>query len=203
MKISRRNLKAIWAKSSWLLSLVVAIAVSPAYSDIGDLGPGGGFIFFESEDGLHGLEVAPTNVEGKFIWGCLDASVVGVDDVLFDISDSRSGEQNTVIIAAECGPDSAAAAADNYEIKGVDDWYLPNKDELDLMYHSVGNGCGSENTPILGCKNVAELPNGWYWSSTEYEGGLEAWNQELHGGGFDHSLKKFKLNVRAIRVFKK
>lgn len=203
MKICRRTVKTIWARSGWILSLVTASAVVPAYSDMGDRGPGGGIIFYESEDGLHGLEVAPSNVEGKFAWGCMNTSVAGVDDVLFDVLDSQSGEQNTLLIAAACGPDSAAAAADNYEFQGVDDWFLPNKEELDLIFHSVGQGCGSESTPISGCKNVAEFPEGWYWSSTEYKGGREAWNQEMWGGGFDHSPKKIKLKVRAIRVFKK
>ena len=48
----------------------------------------------------------------------------------------------------------------NYRKDGYDDWFLPNKDELDFLFES----------------NVIENPSIWYWSSTEYNS-TDAWFQ--------------------------
>ena len=49
-----------------------------------------------------------------------------------------------------------------YTASGYSDWYLPNKDELILLYNTLGQD--SEN--IFGF-NIAGGTTSWYWSSTE------------------------------------
>lgn len=186
-----------------LVGLVVIVGVTSSFTlcaDIGDTGPGGGIVFYESDDGLHRLEAAPINLEGKFSWGCLGENVADVDDVAFDAKDSQSGKHNTPLIAAACGSDSAAAAASDFSFGGFEDWFIPNKDELKLMWRAIGLGCEFSDQAPPGCVNVAEIPKGWYWSSSESDS-EKVWNQELHGGGIDRSARNIKLRVRVIRSF--
>jgi len=84
---------------------------------------------------------------------------------------------------------------------GKDDWYLPSKDELNLMYVNLKS------------RNFGNFENKWYWSSTEFEDkanfdstGFEAvWVQSFEDGEkvtYDVGIKRFKNNVRAIRLAK-
>ena len=75
-------------------------------------------------------------------------------------------------------------------IDGKTGWRLPNKEELNEIYHS-------EN----------DFENRWYWSSTEYDDsyawGQQAWSQDLgqdYGKGIDG--KNGGNYVRAIRDLK-
>ena len=43
--------------------------------------------------------------------------------------------------------------------QGYNDWYLPNIEELELMYNTIGQGAD----------NLGNFKNVFYWSSTEYE----------------------------------
>jgi hypothetical protein len=83
----------------------------------------------------------------------------------------------------------AARIADNYvSPSGHDDWFLPSKDELDLMYtrlHKVGLG---------------DLDNGGYWSSSDTVSNL-TWFQFFHSGDQSYGSKNFALRVRAVRTF--
>jgi len=85
------------------------------------------------------------------------------------------------------------------------DWFLPSKDELNLMYKNIGPGAAKPLTNIGGFKphNNYNLHN--YWSSSENTGHY-AWSQGfgsgLFGGGFQYNW--FKVNtfyVRAARAF--
>jgi hypothetical protein len=69
---------------------------------------------------------------------------------------------------------------------GFDDWYLPTKNELELVYTQIG---------VLG--NF--LPS-YYWSSSEHSGDL-AWSVGFSSGVPDYRGKNFSLRVRAVRAF--
>ena len=43
-------------------------AIVPTYA-IGDIGPAGGWVFYVTDDGLHGLEAAPVD-QANAAWGC-------------------------------------------------------------------------------------------------------------------------------------
>jgi len=99
-----------------------------------------------------------------------------------------TGEQNTIDIEAGCT--TAGTAADicaNLSLGGYSDWFLPSKDELNLMY---------TNLEVYGVGSFNGLT---YWSSSESDDYL-AWHQSFLG----HQYSNFKYNnlrVRAVRAF--
>ncbi len=149
---------------------------------IGDSGPAGGVVFYISDGGIHGLEVAPEDLSVDAEWGCYGEIIDGADG--FKVG---SGEQNTIDIIAACSSaDIAANLARDYVLDGYADWFLPAMDELNLLYYlrNVGGG----------------FTNGNYWSSTEYSH-FYAWVQNFGSGGQSIIEKNTILKVRAIRSF--
>ena len=102
-----------------------------------------------------------------------------------------TGTSNTTtIISAQGGTPTnyAAGLARAYAGGGYDDWFLPSKDELNLLY--------------LQRAAVGGFTTDWYWSSTEYDNNnaLEQYFDDV--GGFQSiSFKDFPYSVRAVRAF--
>ena len=154
---------------------------SGPYFFIGEVGPAGGIVFYVTANGLSGLEVAPSAGAGA-TWGCEGVELAGADETALG-----TGAQNTEDILAGCGESGIAARfADNYTINGFDDWFVPSKDELDLLYQlrNVIGGFDSIN----------------YWSSSEYDNN-QAWRQAF-STGFQGPLAKSNFyRTRPIREF--
>lgn len=150
---------------------------------IGDTGPAGGIVFYidyVDATGAHGLEAAPVDL-AKVVWGCNGISIAGTSAAI------GTGAANTTKIVAGCAAaNTAAKVVDAYSLNGFDDWYLPSKDELALLYaqKAVVGGFAS---------------NG-YWSSTEHDSGY-AWIQNCNLGVPDHNGKGGAMLVRAVRTF--
>ena len=148
-------------------------------NNLGKKGPAGGVIFYITDDGLHGLEAAPVDLSDDR-WGCygrlMNTSVaVG------------AGAANTAAIIAGCNDKySAAKKADDYVLNGYSDWFLPSKDELELLYqqHLFVGGFASND----------------YWSSTESNSNF-AWGQYFASGDQPNYSKSYALAVRAVRAF--
>jgi hypothetical protein len=158
--------------------------------DIGQEGPAGGVVFFVTGGGLHGLEAAPVDQSNAAEWGC----VIGVDIPGADGTAIGTGAQNTADILAACpNPGIAARLADNYQLNGFTDWYLPSKDTLNVMRLNIG----LINTTT---GNPGNFINDFYWSSSE-QAGDGAWRQFFSTGGQGVSGKLQSYSVRAIRAF--
>jgi hypothetical protein len=71
---------------------------------------------------------------------------------------------------------------------GHTDWFLPSKDELNLMY---------ENLKVAEVGGFADFS---YWSSSEYNAS-GAWNQHFSGGSQNPNGKNGTERVRAVRAF--
>ena len=150
---------------------------------IGDTGPAGGKVFYLTDAaGKHGLEAAPADHSAYVQWGCFGTTIAGADGTAVG-----TGAANTADIVAGCAEaNTAAKIADAYTLNGYTDWYLPSKDELNLLYQ--------QKTVVGGFANLN------YWSSSEGNSDY-AWNQYFSSGVHDFNAKNYTLPVRAVRAF--
>ena len=144
---------------------------------------GGGIIFYIDNTNKHGL-IAAVNDQGTGIAWYNGKNVV----TSATGTAVGTGNANTTKIVNKQGKTGnyAALLCFKYKHDGFTDWYLPSKDELNLLFQqrNVVGGFSGEN----------------YWSSSEASRG-KAWDQEFDGGFQFKDSKFFTLNVRAIRSF--
>jgi hypothetical protein len=167
-------------------------APAPTEYAIGDIGPAGGIVFDVTPDGLHGLEAAPVDQAPVAPWNCVGTNIEGVANLgSVEAVDPNSGAANTPLIAAQCpGPATNAAvlAAVYVWPNGQTGGFLPNKEELDLLYDQKVAG-------IVGGFDSLD-----YWSSSE-SGSTNAWYQLFDVGDQSVDGKGVALGVRAVRAF--
>jgi|GEM_PF-1874210 len=150
----------------------------------------GGIIFYVDASGKHGMVC--TNVDiGNAQWSIDQNSNMGVY-----ASAIGTGQANTnAIIAFQGNTGSYAAKICNDLVRnGYSDWYLPSKDEVDLIIKKVVNPSNTN-------------PSYHIWSSTEstladisgvYR--LWAWSQSNHTNAVP-SIKNSYYGIRAVRTF--
>jgi len=143
----------------------------------------GGIIFYLDNSGQHGL-VAATADQGITSWGCEGLSIPGADGIIIG-----AGNQNTTDILNGCATAGIAARlCREYSGGGFNDWFLPSKDELGLMYTKLKQaGLGGFS-----------LVN--YWSSSESSID-NAFRQNFGTGTSATNPKSTSHNVRAARAF--
>lgn len=153
----------------------------PPYSIIGETGPGGGLIFYTDGQG-GGMEMSTVQRYGSW---------EDVGNVPGTLSDFGSGENNTLLFTNIFNTPSAAQQQCHDLIEGgFDDWFLPSKDELDLIRDNLVQE--SHFSPV----------NGAYLSSTQYtsSSGLY-WKQDLVSGSQNGQYKTVNANYVAVRSF--
>ena len=104
-----------------------------------------------------------------------------------------SGQANTSAIVLSQGANTnyAAIICDELELEGYNDWFLPSKDELNLMYHNL-----HQALPAIG-----NFQTDFYWNSTEDDEG-DAWLQEFNSEGSQYfDSKSSSQYIRAVRSF--
>jgi hypothetical protein len=144
----------------------------------GDTGPAGGIVFYVTDGGLHGLEAAAVD-QVSTQWGCYGTSISGANGTVVG-----TGEQNTADIIEFCNETTAASVASAYG----PGWYLPSKDELNLLYAQKVDGV------------VGGFVSGHYWSSSQ-DSRHDAWLQYGDYGYQNYFGKDYALGVRAVRAF--
>jgi hypothetical protein len=87
----------------------------------------------------------------------------------------------------------AIAGAANSNSGGYEDWYLPSREELELMYNTIGNG-GPEG-------NIGGFETNRYWSSSEFNVD-NAWSVKFFNGNTSNYPNFNTFRVRAIRKVK-
>ena len=150
---------------------------------VGDTGPAGGKVFYLSDNtGLHGLEAAPVDQSTGAPWGCNGTSISGAQGTAVG-----TGAANTAAIVSGCSDAGIAAKiADAYVLNGYTDWFLPSKDELNLLN--------------LQSSVVGGFASSYYWSSSELDSNY-AWYQNFYNGNLYGDYKDDPLPVRAVRAF--
>jgi TolB-like protein len=165
---------------------------TPTVYTIGGRGPAGGIVFYDKGDSSGGwqyLEASPYDI-GDAPWGSTRTTVGGT------LTYPGSGKRNTErIITTLRGVDNLAAhLCVEFDLNGYKDWFLPSKDELNLLYTN------------LKVNRLGGFSNSRYWSSSEYETS-QAWYQEFRDGRQSYSgaaggmSKGNNYSVRAVRQF--
>ena len=180
-------------------------SVKTAYN-IGDEGPGGGIVFYYSEEGFdvyepdgsvkrcNYLEVSKTEVANVSWCSRRDSSSCcsintnegvgfGKMNTYKIINGKHSGG---VVSSTNCAAKACAEYSTTQTTKG--DWFLPSKDELNLLYKN------------LGTRIMATASEAWHWSSSQCSNS-DAWYQRFSDGYQGTNYKSGTNSVRAIRAF--
>ena len=168
---------------------------------LGDIGPGGGKVFYVHDSGTFAcgatlasqckyLEAAPTSgtnawTEARYDWSGNTSSLIGVTAQGTAVG---SGYRNTeAMVAQSSTANKAGTIARAYRgPNNLSDWYLPSEDELAQLY--------IQRTTVGG------FSTGYYWSSSEESAGdarAQGFNDGFqYGGG-----KGYARYVRPVRAF--
>ena len=168
--------------------------VSPTKSYlVGETGPAGGIIFYDKgivSDGWRYLEAAPPATEFQAPWSVNKLDVSGASSTAVG-----TGKMNTQVLVerlrASGENGTAAQLCAGLSINGYADWFLPSKDELNLIYRNLKQ------------KGVGGYGNGFYWSSSQYNK-YYANGQRFSDGNqlpFTDYSKNSACFVRAVRAF--
>ncbi len=147
----------------------------------------GGLVFYNDGDG-HGLVTAPESTEWQKQWGKYGTLVTNTETSL-GTGSSNTIKILTVLNEAPVETDRAAQVCDTLTEGGYSDWFLPSKDELNLMYLNLkANGFGG-------------FIASYYWSSSEYNAD-GTWSQRFSDGYQSYyQNKNYNYHVRAIRAY--
>jgi hypothetical protein len=158
---------------------------------------------------------AAGEIKGK--WHESRAAVPGAES-------RNDGLANTQAIAAAGSALAIQALA--LDIGGLTDWYIPSRDELELVYRhfkptgweNYADGLDGVNpssmpagtaytddepgqTAIDGFKEdeAEAMEERWYWSSTQHADSDYAWGQDFNGGFQDGNIKSYEGRARVVR----
>lgn len=189
--------------TSQLLSVPYALhaktaeSVSTTYS-VGDFAQGG-IVFWVDETGQHGLVCAKEDQSTGVRWYAgTEVNTHAKGDGIY------AGKANTTIIIAaqvigDDGDTYAARICNELTITegGITygDWYLPSKEELNLMYQNKAT-----IDATAGVNGGSGFASAYYWSSTEYDNGI-AWSQYFYVDTQYPTNKNYTGYVRAVRAF--
>jgi hypothetical protein len=147
----------------------------------------GGIIFYIEPDNINGLMAAPSDQSTGLWWGCCEnpdfpGRLVGGTGT--SIGD---GEWNTIKSMTCNEVIFAAKVCYDLTLNGHNDWYLPSRDELDLMLQQAN---------LIGGFNTGD----GYWSSSEYNAESVWLGTPIMGvSGDSFQIKISPQRVRCIR----
>lgn len=200
-----RKLIAVAALSLTYAGAFAQSAAAEQYK-IGDKGPGGGIVFYYSEEGFpvqdsddespvicHYLECARKEMRNVPWCPCGGCDIKTEDEV-------GAGKLNTARIinyahggkpltSSNCA--AYACAAYSTKTTKVGEWYLPNRYELRLIYQNL-----RENR-----KKITSNATHWSSSQCDTDRDLAWWLNFKSGMSCNCYRKYFALAVRAVRAF--
>jgi hypothetical protein len=178
---------------------------------IGDFGPAGGRIIYDKgsfSNGWRYLEAAPLETEFSAEWGGYEKNVV---DTSNEVGFGKRNTQRIIEQLAQSGETGRAAqlcASLNFD--GFNDWFLPSRDELRLMFYcnytrylgTDQSGQRLQNVPIGLSSDT------YYWSSSQYDNRnttcIEWYTRSRNNPSSidsEHHSKNTVYKVCAVRAF--
>lgn len=168
----------------------------------------------------YALIVAPKAQGGEnssLAWKTSQSTTTGTTSI-------NDGLVNTnAMIAAGASAHPAANFCNNLSINGYNDWYLPAKDELEILYrylkpttdaNNTSSGANTSSVPttsnytsgspaqtsvtIFRTDNSEAFASNYYWASTEYSS-TNGWIQTFNNGTQTSTSKTGTLYVRGVR----
>jgi len=161
----------------------------------------GGIVFYILEEGdtgyvageTHGLIAAVADQSSGIQWRNGSYVTTGATGTAVGTGSANTDAIITVQGATETS--YAAGLARAYTGGGYTDWFLPSKDELNLMYLNRA----TINTTAVS-NSGSDFSNWYYWSSTEFDYN-SAWGQYFGNGNQIGGSKNYAGSVRAVRAF--
>jgi len=143
----------------------------------------GGIIAYIDNSGEHGLIAASSDQSTGIQWYNGSSNDTGANGTTIG-----TGQSNTTkIVQAQDSGSYAAKLCDDLVLNDYSDWYLPSKDELNMLY---------QNRILIGGFDTSSN----YWSSSEYNYEA-AWGQYFATGAQSAYGKRAMCRVRAVRAF--
>jgi hypothetical protein len=184
---------------------------------LGDVGPGGGLVFYISGSGLR-YEMAPKNwndptnasaVDPAMSWCNVKTNVTGAMGTAIG-----TGAANTLAMDAACTSGAGQAAAD-YAGGGKTDWFLPSLSELNAMCNYSRTWTGTPSTAGCGGSQNSGFASGsygftttgvWptygnYWMSNQNSTLYSPFQDFSDGLNPYYDDKSYLIRVRPIRSF--
>ncbi len=145
---------------------------------------GGGVVFYVDQYGTHGLVVDTLNQIGQKAWCTGTPATTNATATALGMGDNNS----EMIVTTTGTGNYAAMACEDLVLNGFDDWFLPSKEELNLLYQQKAEG------------KIHGLPADFYWSSSETST-TGAWSQSFMNGANSSAHKSGNYGVCAVRAF--
>lgn len=187
-----RNLPSAASTDSYVTAdasgnLRIKSSSTPSYA-VGDFAQGG-VIFWLSPDGRHGKVVSIHNIENVNQWSNITNIAVG-----HSARSLTNGAGNTAAIINQPGHEtSAAQICSDFVYGGYNDWYLPAKNECDLVF---SHQMTIDATALI---NGGDILLSLLWTSTE----LNFTDARVSSSGVFSSNQKSSTSnaLRPIRAF--
>jgi uncharacterized repeat protein (TIGR02543 family) len=182
---------------------------SPPFA-IGDPGPSCvGKVFYITNDGYSGLEAAPADWyaeagDPSSVWIAGDSYVdEDTSETIHKTQSTLNGNTSTAIGTGLANTEAiiaqvngvggtetlyAAKLCRDYDGGGLNDWFLPSKDELAQLYAQRD------------VQKSGGFADASYWSSSEYSA-RDAYTQNFEDGTQKESYKSFERKPRPVRAF--
>jgi hypothetical protein len=154
---------------------------------IGDRGPAGGIVFYDKgsvSGGWQYLEAAPNDAEYSAQSGGAGKDITGTAAA---IGNGKSNTQVIERILSQSGVTNGAAQILPI-YSGFNDWFIPSKEELDVLYKN------------LKAKGLGSFSDERYMSSTQ-DGRSNVWVQNFRDGRQLTMGRNLVYRVRCVRVF--
>jgi hypothetical protein len=179
-------LKYVFSLSSTFCAATVmslSVALSGECSDAGDICADGSVLAGYSQDGSATIFTTKEDASGTFAW----RKQSKLYPTFSEYTSERNGDLNTkaLIYSPIRRYYEAARYCHDLSVNGHEDWFLPSKSELALLFNNRSAIGGFEAT--------------WYWSSSSATD-LFSYTVDFLDGKSDAAPKSSTNNVRCIRA---